>query len=199
MKAAVPNVPPPVGIVKVAPAAGQVKIPAPPLLVKAVVKVALVTVAAFPSILVIPVRIRAALARFKATAVVPIYIVELLAALSPVFVPEMVAFPEIVRVLFASFKVKVRVLALTVKFSVLVIFKSKAPVPVERMPKEVRASTVPPLMSGVVRTGLASVPTVVREEETMVEPRVVPLRTVVPFICKAVVALMVGATKEVPK
>ena len=88
VNAAVPKVPPPVGIVKVAPAAGQVKVPAPPLLVKAVVKTAFVTVAALPSIPVIPVKARAALALFKAIAVVPTYIVEELAALSPVFVPE---------------------------------------------------------------------------------------------------------------
>ena len=50
MKAAVPRVPPPVGMVRVAPATGQVKVPAPPLLVRAVVKVALVTVPALPPI-----------------------------------------------------------------------------------------------------------------------------------------------------
>jgi len=43
VNAAVPNVPPPVGIVRVAPAAGQVRVPAPPLLVRAVVRVAFVT------------------------------------------------------------------------------------------------------------------------------------------------------------
>ena len=44
-----------------------------------------------------------------------------------------------------------------------------------------------------------SVPTDVSEELTMVEPSVVPERTVVPLICRAVVALIVGATKDVPK
>lgn len=48
MKAFVPSVPPPVGIVRVAPAPGQVNVPAPPLLIRVVVKVALVTVAALP-------------------------------------------------------------------------------------------------------------------------------------------------------
>jgi hypothetical protein len=43
VKAALPNVPPPVGIVNVAPAAGHVRTPAPPLLVSVVVNVALVT------------------------------------------------------------------------------------------------------------------------------------------------------------
>lgn len=50
MNAALPNVPPPVGIVRVAPAAGHVNVPTPPLFVNAVVRVALVTVAAFPPI-----------------------------------------------------------------------------------------------------------------------------------------------------
>ena len=48
MKAAEPRVPPPVGTVKVAPAAGQDITPAPPLLVKFVVKVSPVTDPALP-------------------------------------------------------------------------------------------------------------------------------------------------------
>ena len=52
--------------------------------------VALVAEAALPSILVIPVRASAPDDRFKVTAVVPIYMVEELAALSPVLVPLVV-------------------------------------------------------------------------------------------------------------
>ena len=49
MNAAVPNVPPPEGMVKGGAPAGQDKVPpVPPLLVKAVVNVALVTVPALP-------------------------------------------------------------------------------------------------------------------------------------------------------
>ena len=51
VKAALPNVPPPVGIVRVAPAAGQDKVPTPPLLVKFVVKVSPVTEPALPVVL----------------------------------------------------------------------------------------------------------------------------------------------------
>jgi hypothetical protein len=53
---------------------------------------------------VIPLKVKSPVPLFKATCVVPIYIVELFAALSPVFVPELVpeidaAAPVIVKVL----------------------------------------------------------------------------------------------------
>ena len=163
-----------------------VKVTVPVLTVRAVVRVALVTVAELPSILVIPVKTKAAEALFRATAVVPIYIVLELAALSPVLVPETVASAAIVRVLLASFNVRVSVLELIVRFSVLASTRSKAPVPVERIPREVRASAVPPLISGVVKTGLARVPTVVREEVTTVALRVVPVKVPAGAITTAV-------------
>ena len=59
--------------------------------------VAFVAEAAEPSMLVIPVRASAPDAVFRVTAVVPIYIVEELAALSPVLVPEIVASAVVVK------------------------------------------------------------------------------------------------------
>ena len=114
--------------------------------------------------------------------------------LSPVLVPDIVASPAIVSVLFASFNVMVKVFELTVKFSVLASTRSNAPVPVERMPKDVSASAVPPLISGVVKTGLARVPTLVNEEDTTVALRVVPLK--VP--AAAVTVMLPVPSKEVP-
>jgi hypothetical protein len=80
VNAALPSVPPPVGIVKVAPAAGQAKVPAPPLLVRLVVRVSPEIEPAEPSMLT-PAKDNAPEARFKATEVVPRDI-ELVIALS---------------------------------------------------------------------------------------------------------------------
>ena len=106
MKAAVPNVPPPVGIVNVAPAAGQVNVPAPPLFVKFVVNVRPDTEPALPSTLT-PFKVKAPDVLLSATAVVPIYVEEELGALSPVFVPEFVPVISDVKanVPFESFRV----------------------------------------------------------------------------------------------
>src|SRR3989338_2207222 len=56
----------------------------------------------------------------------------------------------------ASFNVRVKVLP-AARFSVLASVRSNAPVPVERIPRDVRASAVPPLISGEVRVLLVNV------------------------------------------
>ena len=95
---------------------------------------------------------------------------------SPVLEPDTLADAPTVSVLEVSPTAKVRVLP-AVRFSLLAKVKSKAPVPVERMLRDVRESTVPALMSAVVATRLAIVPKLVSEEAVTVELSVVPVRT----------------------
>ena len=92
---------------------------------------------------------------------------------SPVLVPLTDGDAPKTNVRSALPKLIAKVLAPTVRFSVLAMIISKAPDPVERTLRDVRESAVPPLMSGVVRTGLASVPTVVKDEVTTVDFRMV--------------------------
>ena len=72
-----------------------------------------------------------------------------------------VRFPAKFTVRAASFSVSVRVLP-AVRFSVLARVKSKAPEPVDRIPRPVRAVCVPPLMVGEVRVLLVKVSVVAR-------------------------------------
>ena len=70
----------------------------------------------------------------------------------------------------------------------------------ERLPA-VREVKLAPLMAPKLPDQVPEVivPTDVKDEAVIVEPKVEPLKTVVLLICKAVVALMVGAITEVPK
>ena len=81
--------------------------------------------------------------------------------------PIFVKLPPKLRVLAASFRVTVRVLP-AVRFSVLAIVKSKAPVPVERIPREVIAVCVPPLIVGAVSVLLVKVSVVARPTKVSV-------------------------------
>lgn len=64
-----------------------------------------------------------------------------------------------------------------------------------KLPVKEAAEPVTEPEMGLVTVRLANVPTLVREELVMVEPKVEPERTVVPFNCKAVTALRLVAAR----
>jgi hypothetical protein len=104
--------------------------------------------------------------------------------------PPVVIFPPKFTVLAASFNVRVNVLP-AVRFSVFARVRSNAPVPVERIPREVIAVWVPPLIVGDVKVladnvsvpaSVARVPVV--GSVTLVEPVVVRVTGFAPEVEK---------------
>jgi len=133
---------------------------------------------------VMPASVKAAELLFKATSVVPIYVDELLAALSPVLEPETdtAPAPMVKTDVLATFAVNVSVPVFTVNAVVSVAFVTVAALPL----------TLPVIVLVTVKSN--NVPTLVRDEARTVDFNVLPERV----LASAVTVIFAEPSKDTP-